>query len=281
MSKEFVKSNTFSLPGSRMAFFGNFCVLICLFAGVSTAQAASICDFRMTQNLEAKTRFLDAKEVAKSSAQQLQADVKMYVEVRENLRNELNSATAKNYNLFESMLRNVSVYVELLERTIEQKRAAKPAAPDVAPVKQLSVTEKSSRELFRELMDEALTYTSNPIGRFFPIARQDLVLKSGTDRTGMKWEDSWDEWGLVATLRQHNLNIEDGMYSLPLEEMKACDVDEHGLCPYVMIQDFMRGERGFAIYDGDQMWTDGPDFYIFTNPAEKVKALKAVILPAR
>ena len=71
MSREFANSNKVYLTASGRSFFGVLTVLFCLFTGLSQARAATVCDFHMMKKLEAKTRFVDAKEVAKNSVQQL------------------------------------------------------------------------------------------------------------------------------------------------------------------------------------------------------------------
>ena len=119
--------------------------------------------------------------------------------------------------------------------------------------------------------------------RYFSDARHDLTALHGTDNYGTPRGHPvlWDEYGLLSgMLDDMNLQRDDGIHGVVPEYFFFHHDDSQKIGDGIgRISDFMRGEQAISVYDLDQLHDYEADFYIFKTPAEKMKAVRAILLP--
>jgi hypothetical protein len=278
-----------------------FIPLLCLFWSPLNVQAADPCGFVLRSHLSQQIRYVDPASLDARSSVELSENLKsskQYLQfleaemVKQNERSESlsldeqmreprHSVAIRERNALEEEIRLAQSYVLALGRALARKSLAPAGRSEPIVSIALHTSGKSDQQMMDEIIAvlEKQGFDRNKlVARYFPVASQDLVESYGTDRHGVQADDStWDRFGLEGTLMAEGLKADDGFYGLEINEAAA--MDQYG--PFVMIKNFIAGDRALVVYDATQVRCVESDLFVFKYPAKKRSAVKAIIRPLR
>jgi hypothetical protein len=186
-----------------------------------------------------------------------------------------------------SRLSAVENFKEALLRVVERRRTGVSAAEAVAPLKiEIDVRGKSEKEVLNDIVAKLKTLKApleQLVLRYFSNARHDLTALYGTDNHGTQrgHQVLWDDQGLLTgTLEELNLQRDDGFHGASPEFFFFDHENPEKIADGIgRLSEFMNGGQAISVYDLDRLHDYEADFYVFKVPAEKVKAVRAILLP--
>jgi hypothetical protein len=187
----------------------------------------------------------------------------------------------------DSQLAAIENFQDALQRVMERRLSGVSAAKAIAPLKiEINVRGKSEREVLNEIVAKLKTLNlpfEQLVLRYFSNGRHDLTALYGIDNYGTQHghQALWDDQGLLSgTLNELKLQRDDGFHGASPEFFFFNHEDQSRIADGIgRISGFMNGEQAISVYDVDQLVDYEADFYVFRIPAEKVKAVRAILLP--
>lgn len=182
----------------------------------------------------------------------------------------------------------VRQYVLAIEREIERRQGLVSSPPDLhLPTFSVSVAARPWPEVKADI--EAILRAlkipfQQQLLRYFSSAREDLVLRFGTDRHGADFghEFEWDQWSQLNELRDHGLRADDGIFAERVDEyFQSVQTSNY---PSDFEIEFLEGGASIVVYDLNQFedpeWNDFlSDLFVFKDRAHKTRSVVAIIRP--
>lgn len=305
-------------PGAAFIAFGRVKVcpsLLLLSLIFSSLAASASCETDMTPGAALSARFVDFAKLEKLSDEQIgqelvkQRAVYNQLNVERKKVSELyaaklekaggHNATAADIRAagidtliqkgeqISSHLSAIENFEDALKRVKERRQSGVSAAESIAPLKiEINVRGKSEREVLNEIVAKLKTLNvplEQLVLRYFSNGRHDLTALYGIDNYGTQHghQALWDDQGVLSgTLNELKLQRDDGFHGAPPEFFFLNHEDQGRIADGIgRISGFMSGEQAISAYDLDQLIDYESDFYVFRIPAEKVKAVRAILLP--
>lgn len=193
----------------------------------------------------------------------------------------------KKMERMNSDLAAVENFKDALARVKDRRGFALSAAAAIAPLKiEIDVRGKSERDVLNQIVAKLRTLNQpleRLVLRYYSNARHDLAALYGTDNHGARrgHRALWDDQGLLTgVLDELNLQRDDGFHGAPPEFFFFDHEESEKIADGIgRIAEFMNGGQAISVYDADQLIDYESDFYIFKTPAEKAKAVRAILLP--
>ena len=310
-----------SLTGPRAAFiaFGRaklwpFLLLFGLIFSHFTASAmcANLVVNSPEEPLMARTHFIDLQKLAQVPKAELHKQTEAYLSLQMHLETKIQQlldgvSRAADHVAYDDLSLHLGLardqeqlvreYLNLIEK-MANSRFKLPAMNIVRP--RVIPSDRTNIQVMSDIVADLSSLRkdkSKLIIRFIPIARQYLTLEYGTDLYGQPFSPSSETLGqgfLIGEreglLKQNGLKMHDGFEGMTLkltqnyvllnQENGQRDEDKV-YAPFPGVHNFMQGKMAIAVYDLDQLDDTELEFYIFKSPAERKKALLALITPVR
>jgi hypothetical protein len=305
-------------PVAAFMAFGRVkvCPILVLSSLIFSSLAASAsCETDMAPHATMSARFVDFMELEKLSDEQIIQELAKQKAVYHQLKEEREKvselyaaklAKAGGHNATSADIRAAGIdtlilkgeqlsshlaaienFEDALKRVKERRQSGVSASKAIAPLKiEINVRGKSEREVLNEIVTKLKTLNlplEQLVLRYFSNGRHDLTALYGIDNYGTQHghQALWDDQGVLSgTLNELKLQRDDGFHGAPLEFFFLNHEDQSRIADGIgRISGFMNGEQAISVYDVDQLVDYDADFYVFRIPAEKVKAIRAILLP--
>ncbi|MGZ3722341.1 MAG: hypothetical protein ACXVA9_05395 [Bdellovibrionales bacterium] len=261
-------------------------LLALVLLGAQFTFAATDCELDHLTGILARTSFVDPYYLRTQTEKQLKESLTSYRNLQAKLKANLEERKVHpDGGDIQAELRNignVEQYILAIGRALET--TAKGSKSRVAMPAEMTIKVGSLKfsQLLKEILsalDRLKVPRSKLVIRFFASARQDLVQLHGTDRYGLAADSAtvWDEFGQNGILTARGLLPEDGIFA----DFPDAAFTMRGELPSGFEEEFMLGARSLAVYDLDQLEDLESDLFIFKKPAQKRKALLAIIRPVQ